>query len=107
MDLEWQKEPAVDDLKLNLALTDFVADFALTRRRRCVLENVGMPSAIKLTVNGAQHRAGDPLIFYQFPDLFEIKDSKFQLIDRIQAQDTGRQIAKNIPGSISCGWVPL
>ena len=61
--------------------------------------------AIKLTVNERSTVQATPWIFYQFPDLFEIKDSKYQfeLIGYKPKKYTGLQIAKN-PG-INIVWI--
>jgi cytochrome c biogenesis protein len=106
IDLEWQKEQAVADLKLKLAITDFVADFAFNSTEKKVFSKTVEHAnpAIRLTVNERDTVQATPWIFYQFPDLFEIKDSKYQfeLVGYKPKKFTGLQIAKN-PG-INIVW---
>jgi cytochrome c biogenesis protein len=106
IDLEWQKEQAVADLKLKLSITDFVADFAFNSTEKKVFSKTVEHAnpAIRLTVNERDTVQATPWIFYQFPDLFEIKDSKYQfeLVGYKPKKYTGLQIAKN-PG-INIVW---
>jgi cytochrome c biogenesis protein len=107
VDLEWQKEQSLDDLKLKLAVTDFVADFAFNSTEKKVYSKTieHANPAIKLTVNERSAVQATPWIFYQFPDLFDIKDSKYQfeLVGYKPKKYTGLQIAKN-PG-INIVWI--
>src|SRR5687767_4416582 len=107
IDLEWQKEQTLSDLNLKLAMTDFVADFAFNSTEKKVYSKTieHANPAIKLTVNERSTVQATPWIFYQFPDLFEIKDSKYQfeLIGYKPKKYTGLQIAKN-PG-INIVWI--
>ena len=61
-------------------MTDFVADFAFNSTEKKVYSKTieHANPAIKLTVNERSTVQATPWIFYQFPDLFEIKDSKYQ-----------------------------
>jgi len=106
VDLEWQKEQALAELKLKLAVTDFVADFAFNSIEKKVFSKTVEHAnpAIKLTVNERETVQATPWIFYQFPDLFDIKDSKYQfeLVGYKPKKYTGLQIAKN-PG-INIVW---
>src|SRR5512146_3189170 len=107
VDLEWQKEQSVPDLDLKLSITDFVADFAFNSTEKKVysktIEHVN--PAVKLAVNERSTVQATPWIFYQFPDLFDIKDSKYQfeLTGYKPRKYTGLQIAKN-PG-INIVWL--
>src|ERR1043165_5740699 len=107
IDLEWQKEQTLSELNLKLAITDFVADFAFNSTEKKVYSKTieHANPAIKLTVNERSTVQATPWIFYQFPDLFEIKDSKYQfeLIGYKPKKYTGLQIAKN-PG-INIVWI--
>lgn len=107
IDLEWQKEQAVPDLNLKLTITDFVADFAFNSTEKKVYSKTieHANPAVKLAVNERSTVQATPWIFYQFPDLFEIKDSKYQfeLIGYKPRKYTGLQIAKN-PG-INIVWL--
>ena len=107
IDLEWQKEQRVPDLNLKLAITDFVADFAFNSNEKKVYSKTVEHAnpAIKLTVNERNTVQATPWIFYQFPDLFEVKDSKYQfeLTGYKPKKFTGLQIAKN-PG-INIVWL--
>ena len=80
VDLEWQKEQAVADLDLKLSITDFVADFAFNSTEKKVFSKTVEHAnpAIRLAVNERSTVQSTPWIFYQFPDLFDIKDSKYQ-----------------------------
>ena len=75
-----ERANAVRNLKLKLAITDFVADFAFNSTEKKVYSKTieHANPAIKLTVNERSTVQATPWIFYQFPDLFEIKDSKYQ-----------------------------
>ncbi len=107
VDLEWQKELPIDELKLKLSLTDFVADFAFNSTEKKVYSKTVEHAnpAIKLAVDERSSVQATPWIFYQFPDLFDIKDSKYQfeLIGYKPRKYTGLQIAKN-PG-INIVWL--
>jgi cytochrome c biogenesis protein len=107
IDLEWQQEQTLSDLNLKLAITDFVADFAFNSTEKKVYSKTieHANPAIKLAVNERNTVQATPWIFYQFPDLFEIKDSKYQfeLIGYKPKKYTGLQIAKN-PG-INIVWI--
>ena len=107
IDLEGQKEQTLSDLNLKLAITDFVADFAFNSTEKKVYSKTieHANPAIKLAVNERSTVQATPWIFYQFPDLFEIKDSKYQfeLIGYKPKKYTGLQIAKN-PG-INIVWI--
>jgi cytochrome c biogenesis protein len=106
IDLEWQKEHAVPDLKLKVAVTDFVADFAFNSTEKKVFSKTVEHAnpAIKLAIHERDAVAATPWIFQQFPDLFEIKDSQYQfeLVGYKPKKFTGLQIAKN-PG-INIVW---
>jgi cytochrome c biogenesis protein len=106
VDLEWQKEQALADLKLKLSITDFVADFAFNSTEKKVFSKTVEHAnpAIRLTVNERETVQATPWIFYQFPDLFDVKDSKYQfeLVGYKPKKYTGLQIAKN-PG-INIVW---
>ena len=109
IDLEWQKEQTLSELNLKLAITDFVADFAFNSTEKKVYSKTieHANPAIKLTVNERSTVQATPWIFYQFPDLFEIKDSKYQfeLIGYKPKKLPGFK-SPRIPASISSGPVP-
>ncbi len=106
VDLNWQKEETLADLNLKLSITDFVADFAFNSTEKKVFSKTVEHAnpAIRLSVNERDSVQATPWIFYQFPDLFEIKDSKYQfeLVGYKPKKYTGLQIAKN-PG-INIVW---
>jgi cytochrome c biogenesis protein len=106
VDLEWQKEHAIDDLKLKLSVTDFVADFAFNSTETKVYSKTVEHAnpAVKLAVSGPDSVQATPWIFYQYPDLLEIKNSnyRFELVGYKPKKFTGLQIAKN-PG-INLVW---
>jgi cytochrome c biogenesis protein len=106
IDLEWQKERAVSDLDLKLSITDFVADFAFNSTEKKVFSKTVEHAnpAVRLVVNERSTVQSTPWIFYQFPDLFDIKESKYQfeLVGYKPKKFTGLQIAKN-PG-INIVW---
>ncbi|HEX9155430.1 MAG TPA: cytochrome c biogenesis protein ResB [Nitrospira sp.] len=107
IDLEWQKEQTLADLNLKISVTDFVADFAFNSTEKKVYSKTieHANPAVKLAVNERSTVQATPWIFYQFPDLFDIKDSKYQfeLIGYKPRKYTGHQIAKN-PG-INIVWL--
>jgi len=106
VDLEWQKEQALPDLDLRLSVSDFVADFAFNSTEKKVFSKTVEHAnpAIRLAVNERSSVQSTPWIFYQFPDLFDIKESKYQfeLVGYKPKKFTGLQIAKN-PG-INIVW---
>jgi cytochrome c biogenesis protein len=106
IDLEWQKERAVSDLDLKLSITEFVADFAFNSTEKKVFSKTVEHAnpAVRLVVNERSTVQSTPWIFYQFPDLFDIKESKYQfeLVGYKSKKFTGLQIAKN-PG-INIVW---
>lgn len=107
VDLEWHKEQTLSDLELKLSITEFVADFAFNSTEKKVYSKTieHANPAVKLAVNESRRVQATPWIFYQFPDLFDIKDSKYQfeLVGYKPKKYTGLQIAKN-PG-INIVWI--
>ena len=107
IDLEWQKEAAVQDLDLKLSMTDFVADFAFNSTEKKVFSKTVEHAnpAIRLAINERNSVQATPWIFYQYPDLFEIQGSKYQfeLVGYKPKKFTGLQIAKN-PG-VNIVWI--
>ncbi len=106
VDLEWRREQAVPELDLKLSMTDFVADFAFNSTEKKVFSKTVEHAnpAIRLAVNERRAVQSTPWIFAQFPDLFDIKESKYQfeLVGYTPKKYTGLQIAKN-PG-INIVW---
>lgn len=106
IDLEWQKETTVQDLDLKVSMTDFVADFAFNSTEKKVFSKTVEHAnpAIRLAINERNSVQATPWIFYQYPDLFEIRGSKYQfeLVGYKPKKFTGLQIAKN-PG-INIVW---
>src|SRR5262249_15300473 len=100
-------EQSIADLKLKLAITDFVADFAFNSTERKVFSKTVEHAnpAVRLAVNEGNSVQATPWIFYQFPDLFDVKGSKYQfeLVGYKPKKYTGLQIAKN-PG-INIVWI--
>lgn len=100
VDLEWQKEAAVDKLGLKLLMTDFVADFGFNSAEKKVYSKTieHANPAIRLAVTEGAVKT-TPWIFYHYPDLFDIKDSKysFELVGYQPKKFTGLQITKD-PG---------
>ena len=94
-------------LDLKLSITDFVADFAFNSAEKKVYSKTVEHAnpAISLAVNERSTVQSSPWIFYHFPDLFEIKESKyhFELVGYQPKKFTGLQIAKN-PG-INIVWI--
>lgn len=112
VDLEWNKEKNVDNLGLKLAVTDFVADFGFNSSEKKVFSKTVEHAnpAIKLAVTeqpGPKAAAvqATPWIFYNYPDLFDIKDSKyrFELVGYQPKKFTGLQITKD-PG-VNIVWI--
>lgn len=101
VDLEWEKETTLDKLGLKLAMTDFVADFGFDSAEKAVYSKTVEHEnpAIKLAIWEGDHVEAKPWIFYHYPDLFEIKGSRyrFELMGYRPKQYTGLQITKD-PG---------
>ncbi len=107
VDLQWKKEQTVEDLNLKLSMTDFVADFAFNSTEKKVFSKTVEHAnpAVKLAIEERNSVQATPWIFYHFPDLFEIKDSKYQfeLVGYQPKKFTGLQIARN-PG-VNIVWL--
>lgn len=118
VDLEWNKEKTVDGLGLKLAVTDFVADFGFnTTDKKVYSKTVEHANpAIRLAITEEPQRnakaaaapaamQASPWIFYHYPDLFEIKDSRyrFELVGYQPKKFTGLQITKD-PG-VNIVWI--
>jgi cytochrome c biogenesis protein len=107
VDLEWNKEKAVDGLPLKVKITDFVADFAFNSTEKKVFSKTAEHAnpAIRLAVDERSTHQSTPWVFYHYPDLFEIKDSayQFEFIGYQPKKFTGLQIARN-PG-INMVWI--
>ncbi|MFM8551989.1 MAG: cytochrome c biogenesis protein ResB, partial [Nitrospiraceae bacterium] len=112
VDLEWNKEQRVDNLGLKLAVTDFVADFGFNSSEKKVFSKTVEHAnpAIKLAITEqptpkAAAVQATPWIFYNYPDLFDIKDSKyrFELVGYQPKKFTGLQITKD-PG-VNIVWI--
>ena len=103
VDLEWQKEKQVDNLGLKLSMTDFVADFGFNSGEKKVYSKTVEHAnpAIKLAIVEGKAVQATPWIFYHYPDLFDIKSSKyrFELVGYQPKKFTGLQITKD-PGVI-------
>ncbi|WP_447977783.1 cytochrome c biogenesis protein ResB [Candidatus Nitrospira bockiana] len=106
VDLDWQKETAVDQLGLKLAVMDFVADFGFNSAEKKVYSKTVEHAnpAIRLAVTEGQVKT-TPWIFYHYPDLFDIKESKysFELVGYQPMKFTGLQITKD-PG-VNIVWI--
>ena len=102
VDLEWQKEAKIDKLGLKLSMTDFVADFGFNSADKKVYSKTAEHAnpAVRLAVTEGTMQTS-PWIFYHYPDLFEIKGSKyaFELVGYQPKKFTGLQITKD-PGVI-------
>jgi cytochrome c biogenesis protein len=102
VDLEWQKETQLDKLGLKLLMTDFVADFGFNSTDKKVYsktaEHANPAIRLAITEGGLQT---SPWIFYHYPELFDIKGSKyaFELTGYQPKKFTGLQITKD-PGVI-------
>ena len=102
VDLEWQKEAQLDKLGLKLLMTDFVADFGFNSTDKKVYsktaEHANPAIRLAITEGGLQT---SPWIFYHYPELFDIKGSKyaFELVGYQPKKFTGLQITKD-PGVI-------
>jgi cytochrome c biogenesis protein len=107
VDLEWQKEKQVGNLGLKLTMTDFVADFGFnTNEKRVYSKTVEHANpAIKLAILEDKAVQATPWIFYHYPDLFDIKGSKyrFELVGYQPKKFTGLQITKD-PG-VTIVWI--
>ncbi len=107
VDLEWQKEAAIDKLGLKLAMTEFVADFGFnSNEKRVYSKSVEHQNpAIRLAITERQSVQAQPWIFYHYPDLFEIQDShyRFELVGYQPKKFTGLQITKD-PG-VNIVWI--
>jgi cytochrome c biogenesis protein len=107
VDLPWQKETRLDTLGLKLTMMDFVADFGFNSAERKVysksIEHAN--PAIRLAVAEGKSVQASPWIFYHYPDLFEIKDSRysFELVGYQPKKFTGLQITKD-PG-VKIVWI--
>jgi cytochrome c biogenesis protein len=103
VDLEWQKEKTLNDLGLKLALTEFVADFGFDSADKKVYSKTVEHEnpAVKLAIWEGGRVEAKPWIFYHYPDLFDIRGSKyrFELVGYRPKQYTGLQITKD-PGVI-------
>lgn len=107
VDLEWQKEVALDKLGLKLVMTDFVADFGFSAAEKKVYSKSVEHAnpAIRLAVTEGDSVQAAPWIFYHYPDLFDIKGSKysFELVGYQPKKFTGLQITKD-PG-VTIVWI--
>jgi cytochrome c biogenesis protein len=107
VDLEWQKEKQLDTLGLKLAMTDFVADFGFSSAEKKVYSKTVEHAnpAIKLAIVEDKTVQAAPWIFYHYPDLFDIKGSKyrFELVGYQPKKFTGLQITKD-PG-VKIVWI--
>ena len=106
VDLEWQKEANVDNLGLKLAVTDFVADFGFSSVDKKVYSKTVEHAnpALRLAVTEGSVKTA-PWIFYHYPDLFDMKESKysFELVGYQPKKFTGLQITKD-PG-VNIVWI--
>jgi cytochrome c biogenesis protein len=102
VDLEWQKEAQLDKLGLKLLMTDFVADFGFNSTDKKVYSKTAEHAnpAIRLAITEGTMQTS-PWIFYHYPELFDIKGSKyaFELTGYQPKKFTGLQITKD-PGVI-------
>jgi len=102
VDLEWQKETQLDKLGLKLLMTDFVADFGFNSADKKVYSKTAEHAnpAIRLAITEGPMQTS-PWIFYHYPELFDIKGSKyaFELVGYQPKKFTGLQITKD-PGVI-------
>lgn len=102
VDLEWQKEAQLDKLGLKLLMTDFVADFGFNSTDKKVYSKTAEHAnpAIRLAITEGNLQTS-PWIFYHYPELFDIKGSKyaFELVGYQPKKFTGLQITKD-PGVI-------
>lgn len=102
VDLEWQKEAQLDKLGLKLLMTDFVADFGFNSTDKKVYSKTAEHAnpAIRLAITEGSLQTS-PWIFYHYPELFDIKGSKyaFELVGYQPKKFTGLQITKD-PGVI-------
>jgi cytochrome c biogenesis protein len=107
VDLEWQKEKQLDNLGLKLAMTDFVADFGFDSAGKKVYSKTVEHAnpAIRLAIVEGKTVEATPWIFYHYPDLFDIKGSKyrFELVGYQPKKFTGLQITKD-PG-VNIVWI--
>jgi cytochrome c biogenesis protein len=106
VDLEWQKEASVDNLGLKLAVTEFVADFGFSSVDKKVYSKTVEHAnpALRLAVTEGSVKTA-PWIFYHYPDLFDMKESKysFELVGYQPKKFTGLQITKD-PG-VNIVWI--
>jgi cytochrome c biogenesis protein len=102
VDLEWHKEAQLDKLGLKLLMTDFVADFGFNSTDKKVYSKTAEHAnpAIRLAITEGALQTS-PWIFYHYPELFDIKGSKyaFELVGYQPKKFTGLQITKD-PGVI-------
>jgi len=102
VDLEWQKEAQLEKLGLKLLMTDFVADFGFNSTDKKVYSKTAEHAnpAIRLAITEGPMQTS-PWIFYHYPELFDIKGSKyaFELVGYQPKKFTGLQITKD-PGVI-------
>jgi len=107
VDLKWKEETAVDKLGVTLAVTDFVADFGFNSAEKKVYsKSVEHENpAIRLAVNEGATYQGTPWIFYHYPNLFDLKGSKYryELVGYQPKKFTGLQITKD-PG-VNIVWM--
>jgi cytochrome c biogenesis protein len=107
VDLEWQKEKQLDNLGLKLSVTDFVADFGFNSSDKKVFSKTVEHAnpAIKLAIVEDKAVQATPWIFYHYPDLFDIKGSKyrFELVGYQPKKFTGLQITRD-PG-VTIVWI--
>lgn len=102
VDLEWNKEAHVEKLGLRLTMTDFVADFGFNSTDKKVYSKTAEHAnpAVRLAITEGTLQTA-PWIFYHYPELFDIKGSKyaFELVGYQPKKFTGLQITKD-PGVI-------
>lgn len=104
--LYWQKEYKVPELNMSLKMVSFVSDFAYSKEKKEVYTKSAEHNnpAVRLEVSNGDGSVLAPWLFYNYPDLYEIEESKykFELLGYLPHKYTGLQVAKD-PG-VSVVW---
>lgn len=105
--LDWQKEYKAPELNMSLKMVSFVSDFAYSKERREVYTKSIEHNnpAVRLEINNGDGSVFTPWLFYNYPDLYEMEESKykFELLGYLPHKYTGLQVAKD-PG-VNIVWL--
>jgi cytochrome c biogenesis protein len=98
----WKSQAEDSKLGVKVTLTDYLSDFGFDSERREAFPRSGETNnpAVRLRVTENGRQVASPWIFYKFPGLINIEDSKYhyELIGFVPHKYTGLQITRD-PGT--------